>query len=135
MFELIDELRDKICALYNFNYRICFASNARPLQDGGDETLDHRRPEPRALRQSQPGSLQALTKSHPVVRSRRPSRRPDLRITCRRAQRRSMMAEGHREAARSVIDGREHDGTLAAEGRQYHQHAPHRRLCTDSHRR
>jgi len=28
------------------------------------------------------------------------------------------MAEGHREAARSVIDGREHDGTLAAEGRQ-----------------
>ena len=36
----------------------------------------------------------------------------------RRAQRRSMMAEGHREAARSVIDGREHDGTFAAEGRQ-----------------
>jgi hypothetical protein len=29
-----------------------------------------------------------------------------------------MMADGHREAARSVIDGREHDGTLAAEGRQ-----------------
>jgi hypothetical protein len=47
----------------------------------------------------------------------------------------SMMAEGHREVARSVIDGREHEGNLAAEGRQYHQHAPHRRLCTDSHRR
>ena len=31
------------------------------------------------------------------------------------------------------IDRREHDGTLAAEGRQDHQHAPHRRLCTDSH--
>ena len=29
-----------------------------------------------------------------------------------------MMAEGHREAARSVIDGREHDGTFAAEGRR-----------------
>ena len=28
------------------------------------------------------------------------------------------MAEGHREAARSVLDGREHDGTLAAEGRR-----------------
>ena len=27
------------------------------------------------------------------------------------------MAEGHREAAPRVLDGREHDGTLAAEGR------------------
>ena len=28
------------------------------------------------------------------------------------------MAEGHREAAPRVLDGREHDGTLAAEGRR-----------------
>lgn len=28
------------------------------------------------------------------------------------------IAEGHREAASRVLDGREHDGTLAAEGRQ-----------------
>ena len=27
------------------------------------------------------------------------------------------MAKGHREAAPRVLDGREHDGTLAAEGR------------------
>jgi hypothetical protein len=30
----------------------------------------------------------------------------------------SRMAEGHREAASRVLDGREHDGTLAAEGRR-----------------
>ena len=29
-----------------------------------------------------------------------------------------MMAKGHPEAARSVIDGREHDGSLTAEGRR-----------------
>jgi hypothetical protein len=28
------------------------------------------------------------------------------------------MAEGHREAAPRVLDGREHDGILAAEGRR-----------------
>jgi hypothetical protein len=28
------------------------------------------------------------------------------------------MAEGHREAAPRVLDGREHGGSLAAEGRQ-----------------
>jgi hypothetical protein len=45
------------------------------------------------------------------------SERPDLRTLRRRAQRQSRMAEGHREAAPRVLDGREHDGTLAAEGR------------------
>jgi hypothetical protein len=34
----------------------------------------------------------------------------------RRAERRSRMPEGHRAAARSVLDGREHDGILDAEG-------------------
>jgi hypothetical protein len=29
------------------------------------------------------------------------------------------MAEGHREAAPRVLDGREHDGSLAAEGRRH----------------
>jgi hypothetical protein len=58
------------------------------------------------------------TKSHPVVRSRRPSHRPDLLTARRRAQRQSRMAEGHREAAPRVLDGREHDGSLAAEGRR-----------------
>jgi hypothetical protein len=29
------------------------------------------------------------------------------------------MAEGHREAASRVLDGREHDGSLAAEGRRH----------------
>jgi hypothetical protein len=52
------------------------------------------------------------TKSHPVVRSRRPSRRPDLHTARRRAQRQSRMAEGHREAAPRVLDGREHGGSL-----------------------
>src|SRR6202020_865501 len=36
----------------------------------------------------------------------------------RRAQRQSRMAEGHREAAPRVLDGREHGGSLAAEGRR-----------------
>jgi hypothetical protein len=47
--------------------------------------------------------------------------RPDLR------------SRRHRKAARSVIDGREHDGTRAAAGRQMRRHAPHRRLCMDFH--
>jgi hypothetical protein len=47
---------------------------------------------------------------HPVVPTCAPPRR--------RAQRQSRMAEGHREAARSVLDGREHDGTLDADGRR-----------------
>jgi hypothetical protein len=47
---------------------------------------------------------------HPVVPTCAPPRR--------RAERRSRMAEGHRVAARSVLDGREHDGTLAADGRR-----------------
>ena len=68
-------------------------------------------PEPR-----HPGKIP--TKSHPVVRSRRPSRRPDLHTARRRAQRQSRMAEGHREAAPRVLDGREHGGSLAAEGRR-----------------
>jgi transposase-like protein len=38
-------------------------------------------------------------------------------VFSRRAQRRSRRPEGPRVAARSVLDGREHDGTLAAGGR------------------
>jgi hypothetical protein len=47
---------------------------------------------------------------HPVVPTCAPPRR--------RAERQSRMAEGHRRAARSVLDGREHDGTLDADGRR-----------------
>ena len=47
---------------------------------------------------------------HPVV--------PTCALQSRRAQWRSRMPEGQRVAARSVLDGREHDGTLAADGRQ-----------------
>ena len=46
-----------------------------------------------------------------------PLLRPGLRSGSRRAQRRSRRPEGPRVAARSVLDGREHDGTLAAGGR------------------
>jgi len=42
--------------------------------------------------------------------------RPDLRAPSRRAQRGSRMAEGHREAARSVLDVREHGGRLRSRG-------------------
>ena len=42
--------------------------------------------------------------------------RPDLRLCCRRAERRSGMAGGHRGAARSVLDGREHGGRMAGGG-------------------
>ena len=50
-------------------------------------------------------------------------REPLLRAACaflhsRRARRRSRRPEGHRVAARSVLDGREHDGTLTAAGRR-----------------
>ena len=74
------------------------------------------------------------TKSHPVVRSRRPSRRPDLHTARRRAQRRSRMAEGHREAAPRVLDGREHGGSLARRRTTAHN-PPHRRLSAGTHRR
>jgi len=39
---------------------------------------------------------------------------PACALDGRRAQRRSRRPEGPRAAARSVLDGREHDGTLAA---------------------
>jgi len=38
--------------------------------------------------------------------------RPDLGSAGRRAQGRSRMAEGHREAARSVLDRSEHGGRM-----------------------
>jgi hypothetical protein len=75
------------------------------------------RPEPRTAAELS-RARKIPTKSHPVVRSRRPSRRPDLHTARRRAQRQSRMAEGHREAAPRVLDGREHGGSLAAEGRR-----------------
>jgi hypothetical protein len=42
---------------------------------------------------------------------------PTCALDSRCAQRRSRRPEGHRVAARSVLDGREHDGTFAAGGR------------------
>src|SRR5271166_3280353 len=46
------------------------------------------------------------------------------------------MAEGHREAAPRVLDGREHDGTLAAEGRRptTHHIAVYPRILTAANR-
>jgi len=44
---------------------------------------------------------------------------PTSALRSRRAQRRSRRAAGHRVAARSVLDGREHDGTVGAEGRSW----------------
>lgn len=43
---------------------------------------------------------------------------PTCGLHSRRARRRSRRPEGHRVAARSVLDGREHDGTLTAAGRR-----------------
>jgi len=42
--------------------------------------------------------------------------RPDLHAASRRAQGWSGIAEGDREAARSVLDQNEHDGTIEAGG-------------------
>jgi hypothetical protein len=44
---------------------------------------------------------------------RGPFPRPGLTFSGRRAQPRSRMAAGHREAARNVLDGGEHGGNLA----------------------
>jgi hypothetical protein len=53
---------------------------------------------------------------HPVVRSRRPSRRPDLRLpTLSRAAAVQDARRASPKAARSVLDGCEHDGILIAE--------------------
>ena len=43
VFELIDELRDKICALYNVQLQDLLREQcAGRREDGDDETLDHR---------------------------------------------------------------------------------------------
>ena len=43
VFELIDELRDKICALYNLQLQDLLREQcAGRREDGDDETLDHR---------------------------------------------------------------------------------------------
>ena len=43
VFELIDELRDKICALYNLQLQDLLREQcAGRREDEGDETLDHR---------------------------------------------------------------------------------------------
>ena len=51
---------------------------------------------------------------------------PACGLRSRRAQRRSRRPEGPRVAARSVLDGREHDGTLGAGGRECHLQAGNR---------
>jgi hypothetical protein len=67
------------------------------------------RPDP-----STPESL--IANNHPVVRSRRPSRRPDLRSpTLSRAAAVQDARRASPKAARSVLDGCEHDGILIAE--------------------
>jgi hypothetical protein len=45
--------------------------------------------------------------------------RPDRETTQRQAQRRSSMAEGHREAAHSVLDRREHGASIARLGKHF----------------
>ena len=43
VFELIDDLRDKICALYNVQLQDLLREQcAGRREDGDDETLDHR---------------------------------------------------------------------------------------------
>ena len=42
VFELIDELRDKICALYNLQLQDLLRERHGRHEDGDDETLDHR---------------------------------------------------------------------------------------------
>ncbi len=54
--------------------------------------------------------------THPVVRSRRPSCRPDLRASA--PARAAAVRDARRappQAARSILDGCEHDGTINAE--------------------
>ncbi len=77
---------------------------------------------------------------------------PTYAFQSRRAERRSRMPAGHRAAARSVLDGREHDGSLRRggttllatplNGQASDAGRPHingetktRRLCADYHRR
>jgi hypothetical protein len=43
VFELIDELRDKICALYNLQLQDLLRQQCAPRREVGDDTtLDHR---------------------------------------------------------------------------------------------
>ena len=57
--------------------------------------------------------------TNPVVRSRRPSRRPDLRsLGTPRAVAVQHARRAPPQAARSVLDGPEHGGIIVAEGRR-----------------
>src|SRR4029077_15806284 len=75
--------------------------------------------------------------SNPVVRSRRPSRRPDLRsLSTPRTAAVKHARTAPPKAARSVLDGREHGGTITAEGRRSPQaRAVYTRVFTAANRR
>ena len=78
MFELIDDLRDK-SGLSTTSCRPC-VSNAHHHADDRDDAIDTTRSEP-SKRRLPPELAKHIPNpnSHPV-RSRRPSRRPDLRL-------------------------------------------------------
>ena len=109
MFELIDELRDKICALYNHRLQALLQQQRNNGEAGdSDDAGDQRSVLISRERDN----------NHPVVRSRRPSRRPDLRSP--QPPRAAAVKDGRhlrRPPEGLVLDGREHDGTLAAVGR------------------
>ena len=80
VFELIDDLRDKIWRSTAIKLRELLQSAARTLiRRRGDAGTTIDRSEPPDSRPTRPDTAATDPNNHPVVRSRRPSRRPDLR--------------------------------------------------------
>ena len=124
VFELLDDLRERIWELYNVQLQDLLREQQQ--SPGLDDSDDHIAPHSVStihltVRLRWPGTApgNGSPTNNPVVRSRRPSRRPDLRSLS--SPRTAAVKHARRappKAARSVLDGREHGGIITADGRQ-----------------
>jgi hypothetical protein len=127
VWEMLDELRRKSGPVTAANCKICWPSSS----DAQASTTVTR---VLGLSTSNHPSSSVWTpdrNDYPVVRSRRPSRRPDLRLpTLSRAAAVQDARRASPKAARSVLDGCEHDGSVIAETGDDATTGCHRRIKT-----
>ena len=137
VFELLDNLRERIWDLYKVRLQDLLREQQQSagLHNSGAQSpplIQRRSDRPPSVVEATPANR--CPTNNPVVRSRRPSRRPDLHSLS--SPRTAAVKHGRRppaKPARSVLDGREHGGILTAVGRQTAQRP--RRLYAGPHRR
>ena len=128
----------RIWEIYDFRLQDLLREQQQPPSlDDSDDPLPPAPSEPSSDRPPPVAEATPANRSptnNPVVRSRRPSRRPDLRsLSPARAAAVKHARRAPPNAARSVLDGREHDGIISAVGR--HPPQSPRRLYAGPHRR